>query len=76
MLDLLRLHLSLGGDGREGQAAVVRGPAEDHLRQRGERDLLVEEDAVLGEEFVLGDVTCQDVVGGEVAAVEGEEEVA
>lgn len=76
VLDLVRLDLGLGGDGGEGQAAVVRGPVEDHLRERGQRDLLVQEDAVVLEQAVLGDVAREHVVGRQVAAVEGEEEVA
>lgn len=76
MLDLLGLDLRFGGDGRESQVAVVRGPTEDHLRQRGQGDLLVQENAVLLEQLVLGDVSGEDVVGGQVAAVEGEQELA
>lgn len=76
VLDLLGLDLGFGGDGREGQVAVVRGPTEDHLREGGEGDFLVQEDAVLFEQLVLGDVAGEDVVGRQVAAVEGEEELA
>ena len=76
VLDLGGLDLGLGCDGGKGQVAVVRGAAEDHLGQCGQRDLLVQEEAVLLEQLVLGDVAGEDVVGGEVAAVEGEEEVA
>jgi hypothetical protein len=54
----------------------MRGPPEDHLRESRKRNLLVEEETVLLQELVLGDVAGQDVVGGEIAAVEGEEEIA
>lgn len=76
MLDLIRLHLRLGSDRSEGKGAVVRRPTEDHLCQRGQRDLLIQEDPVGLEQLVLADVTGQHVVGGQIAAVEGEEEVA
>ena len=76
VLDLLGLHLGFGGDGREGQVAVVRGTTEDHLCEGGEGDLLVQEDAVLFQEWVLGDVASQHIVGRQVAAVEGEQQVA
>lgn len=75
VLDLVRLDLGLRGDVREGQVAVVGRTVEDHLRERGQRDLLVQEDAVLLQQAVLGDVARQHVVGRQVAAVEGEEEV-
>ena len=52
------------------------GTTEDHLRQRGQGDLLVEEDLVGLKKLVLADVACKDVVGGQVAAVESEEELA
>lgn len=64
MLNLIIPNLGLGRDRRERQIAVVRGTTEDHLSQRGEGDLLVQEDAVLLEHEVLGDVAGQDVVGG------------
>ena len=76
MLDLIGLDLGLLGDRGECHGAVVWGTTEDSLSQGGERDLLVEEDLVLFEKLVLGDVDGQDVVGGQVATVEGEEEVA
>lgn len=76
MLDLVGLDLGLRRDGGEGHGAVVRGPPEDRLRQRGQRDLHVQEIAVRFEEFVLGDVAGQDIVGRQIAAIECEEEVA
>lgn len=75
MLDLVGLDLGLMADGGEGHGAIMGRPAEYQLRQRGERDLLVEEEAVLLEERLLGDVVAEDVVGGEVAPVESEDEV-
>ena len=50
--------------------------AEDGFSESGEGDLLVEEDLVLFEELVLADVYGEDVVGCQVATVEGEEEIA
>lgn len=76
VLNLIRLHLRLGGDGGECEGAVVRWTTEDHLCQRGQRDLLVQEDPVGLEQLVLADIPGQHVVGCQVAAVEGEEEVA
>lgn len=76
MLNLIRLDLRLGGDGSKSEGTVVRRAAEDHLRQRGQGNLLVQEDPVRLEQLVLADVAGQHVVGGQVAAVEGEEEVA
>jgi len=49
---------------------------EDHLRQRGQGDLLVEEGLVRLEQLVLVDVAGEDIVGCQVAAVEGEEQLA
>ena len=54
----------------------MRGAAENRLREGGERDLLVQEGLVFLEEGHLCDVAGQHVVGGEIAAVEGEEQVA
>lgn len=76
MLNLVGLHLGLGGDISEGEGAVMRRAAEDHLRQRGERNLLVEEHAVRFEQLVLADVARKHVVCSQVAPVEGEEQVA
>lgn len=50
--------------------------AEDRLRECSEGDLLVQEGLVFLEEGHLCDVAGQHVVGGQVAAVEGEEQVA
>lgn len=46
MLNLIRLHLRLGGNIPEREGTVMRRTPEDHLRQRGKRNLLVEEHAV------------------------------
>lgn len=51
-------------------------PTEDCFSKSGEGDLLVEENLVLFEELVLADVYGEDVVGCQVAPVEGEEEIA
>lgn len=75
MLNLVRLHLSLGGDISEREGAVMRRAAEHHLRQRGERNLLVQEHPVRLEQLVLANVAGQHVVCGQVASVEGEEQV-
>ena len=75
-LDLVRLHVRLAGDGGEGHGAVVRGPAEDSLGQRGEGDFLVEEFFVRGQGGIRCDVGGQPVVGRQVAPVEGEKELA
>lgn len=76
MLDLFVLHLRLARNSPKREIPVMWRPAEDHLRQRGERDLLIQERAVFFEEAILGDIAGEDVVGGEIAAVEREEEIA
>jgi len=54
----------------------VRRAAENRLSERREGDFLGEEVAVGGQLRGLGEVRLEAVVGGEVAAVEGEEQVA
>lgn len=76
VLDVVGLHLGLSGNGRESQRAVVRRAVEDHLCKRRQRDLLVQEIPVRLQQLVLADVAGQHVVGGQVAAVKGEEQVA
>jgi hypothetical protein len=76
MLDLLGLDLRLRTDLGECHCAVVGRAAENRLRESGEGDLLVQEGLVFFQEGHLGDVAGQHVVGAEVAAVEGEEQVA
>jgi len=76
MLDFIRLYLCLGCNGAEGEGTVVGRTMEDHLRQRGQGDLLVEEGLVRLEQLVLVDVAGEDIVGCQVAAVEGEEQLA
>ena len=75
-LNLLRLHARLAGDGLKRHGTVVGRPAENSLRERGERYLLPEKGLVLLEQGRAGDVCLEHGVGGQVAAVEGEEEVA
>ena len=75
-LNLLRPHVRFPTDGRESHGAVVRRAAEDGLGERREGDFLVQEGFVLGEQGALGQVGLEDAVGGQVAAVEGEQEVA
>lgn len=74
-LDLLRLDARLLRDGRERHRAVVRRAPEHRFCQRRKRDLLPEEGLVLLEERAAGEVGFKDAVRGEVAPVEGEEEV-
>lgn len=54
----------------------MRRAPEDHLRQRGKRNLLVHEHAVRLEQLVLANVAGEHVVCGQIAPVEGEEQVA
>lgn len=76
VFNLVRLHLRLRGNGAESERAVVGRTTEDHLCQRGEGDLLVEEDLVRLEQLVLADVAGEHVVGGQIAAVECEKQLA
>lgn len=75
MLDLIGFHLRLVADSAEGHGSVVRWAAKDQLGQCREGDLLVEEDLVGVEEGIFVEVVGEAVEGGEIAAVEGEEEV-
>lgn len=76
VFDLIGLNLGLGGDGREGQGPVVRRTAEHHLCEGGQGDLLVQEIPVRLQQLVLADVAGEHVVGGQVATVKGEEQLA
>lgn len=64
MLDFFILHFRLRGDGRKSQVAVVGRAAEDHFRQCGKRDFLVQEESMRLEKLVLADIPAEDVVGG------------
>ena len=75
-LNFLRLHVGLAADGGERHGAVVGRAAEDGLGEGGEGDFLVEEGLVGLEQRGFGQVGLEDGVGGQIAAVEGEEEVA
>ena len=68
--------MGFAGDGGEGHGAVVRGAAEDGFGEGAEADFLPEEGLVGREEGGFGQVVFGGGEGGEVAAVEGEEEVA
>lgn len=74
-LDLRGLHIRFAGDRLESHRPVVWGAAEDRFRKRGERDLLVQESLVLVQQGGFGEVRFEDVVSGQVAPVEGVEEV-
>lgn len=75
-LDFLRLDIGLLADGGKRHGAVVGRAAEDGFGEGGEGDFLVEEGFVGFEEGGFGEVGFEHVVGFQVAAVEGEEEVA
>ena len=53
----------------------MRWAPEDGLRQSGEVDLLLQVIRMLAQQLVIVDVVRQCIVGGKVAAVEGEDEV-
>lgn len=76
MLNVPPLALGLGTDHVKRQGAVVRRAAEHRLRQRRQVDLHVQEGLVALEQRVLAHVARQHVVRREVAAVEGEEQIA
>jgi hypothetical protein len=76
VLDLIGLHLRLRRNRLEREGAIMGRATEDHFCQRRERDLLVQELTVRLQQLVLADVAGQHVVGGQVATVEGEEQLA